>query len=266
MQQSNGKPLQQVPSQVLGTNSIDVTHLAAAYAGFAARGQYCTPIAITDVADATRQEGQGAQDQVLEGRRLRRSPTRSPGSCRACSPAAPAPAGHRPPAAGKTGTCEAHSCALFAGYTPDLAAAVWYGDPAAPYGNPSPGIYGAQIGRIWQASMESALRGTKPSSFHTPVNDFGNLDQARIPDVHGLPVGRRQAADPGRRVPRPGVAARDRLEPAQGHRRVHLAQREHRADKSTSVMIFVSNGNDAGGRPRRHGRRPSLAVLTPSCP
>src|SRR5262249_5929331 len=52
MKQSNGQPLLQVPSQVLGTNNIDVTHLAAAYAGFAARGQYCTPVAINDVTDA----------------------------------------------------------------------------------------------------------------------------------------------------------------------------------------------------------------------
>jgi membrane peptidoglycan carboxypeptidase len=42
-------------------------------------------------------------------------------------------------AAGKTGTCEGFSCAVFAGYTPDLPAAVWYGDLAAPFGNPSPG-------------------------------------------------------------------------------------------------------------------------------
>ena len=254
MQQSNGKPLLQVPSQVLGTNNIDVTHLAAAYAGFAARGQYCTPIGITDVADATGKKvkvpktkcSKGVDPEIADEvtRILQGVLTSGTGAGK----------GIGRPAAGKTGTCEAHSCALFAGYTPDLAAAVWYGDPAAPYGNPSPGIYGAQIGRIWQVSMENALRGTKPSSFHTPVNDFGNVDQARIPDVHGLPVEvakqRIQAAGFPVQVSPRAIDSRER----KGTVAYTSPSANARADKSTSVMIFVSNGNDAS-RPRKHGGR-----------
>ena len=37
------------------------------------------------------------------------------------------------PAAGKTGTVQDYSSAWFAGYTPDLAAAVWMGDPRGGY-------------------------------------------------------------------------------------------------------------------------------------
>jgi membrane peptidoglycan carboxypeptidase len=168
MSQSNGQPLQQVPSQVLGTNNIDVTHLAAAYAGFAARGQYCTPIAINDVTDANGHKidvpkakcGNAVDSSVADEvtRILRGVLTNGTGRGM----------GIGRPAAGKTGTCEAHSCALFAGYTPDLAAAVWYGDPGAPFGDPSPGIYGANVGPIWRSSMEGALRGTDPASFPTP--------------------------------------------------------------------------------------------------
>jgi membrane peptidoglycan carboxypeptidase len=158
------------------------------------------------------------------------------------------------PAAGKTGTCEAHSCALFAGYTPDLAAAVWYGDPAAPFGNPSPGIFGANIGSIWQASMRNALRNTKPSSFHTPVEDFGDLDQARVPNVRGLSV---DAAT--RQIENAGFSVQ--VSP----RAIDSTQRKGtvaytspstgvKADKDTSVVIFVSNGNGPIRNPGKHKR------------
>jgi membrane peptidoglycan carboxypeptidase len=251
MKQSNGQPLQQVPSQVLGTNNIDVTHLAAAYAGFAARGEYCTPVAITDVTDASGNKinvpkakcskavDADVADQVTQilGGVLTNGTGRGKGIGR--------------PAAGKTGTCEAHSCALFAGYTPDLAAAVWYGDPAAPFGDPSPGIYGANIGSIWQASMRGALAGTKPSSFHTPVGAFASLDQARVPNVRGLSV-----AEAESQIQNAGFSVQ--VSP----RAIDSPQRKGtvaytspsagvKADKNTSVVIFVSNGNGFGAKPRK---------------
>jgi membrane peptidoglycan carboxypeptidase len=255
MKQSNGKPLEQVPAQVLGTNSIDVTHLAAAYAGFAARGTYCTPVAINDVTDANGKKievpkakcgkavDSGVADEVT--RILQGVITNGTGRGMAIGR----------PAAGKTGTCESHSCALFAGYTPDLASAVWYGDPAAPFGNPSPGIYGSNIGRIWKASMEGALKNTRPTSFHTPVDDFGDLGQARVPNVRGLSV----------------QAARQQIENAGfgvqvSPRAIDSTQRKGtvaytspsagvKSDKDTSVVIFVSNGNGPAPKPRkrRHG-------------
>jgi membrane peptidoglycan carboxypeptidase len=254
MKQANGQPLQQVPSQVLGTNNIDVTHLAAAYAGFAARGQYCTPVAINDVTDANGKKikvpqakcGKAVDSSVADEvtRILQGVLTSGTGRGR----------GIGRPAAGKTGTCEAHSCALFAGYTPDLASAVWYGDPAAPFGNPSPGIYGANVGAIWQASMRAALQDTRPSSFHTPVGDFGNLDQARVPNVRGLSV-----ADATRQIQNAGFSVQ--VSP----RAIDSSQRKGtvaytspssgvKADKDTSVVIFVSNGNGPGNRPTKHKR------------
>jgi membrane peptidoglycan carboxypeptidase len=254
MKQSNGQPLQQVPSQVLGTNTIDVTHLAAAYAGFAARGQYCTPVAINDVTDANGNKikvpqakcgkavDSGVADEVT--RILQGVLTNGTGRGK----------GIGRPAAGKTGTCEAHSCAVFAGYTPDLAAAVWYGDPAAPFGNPSPGIYGSNIGDIWQSSMRIALQDTKPSSFHTPVTDFGNLGQARVPNVRGLSV-----ADATRQIQNAGFSVQ--VSP----RAIDSDQRKGtvaytspstgvKAGTDTSVVIFVSNGNGPAAKPSSRKR------------
>jgi membrane peptidoglycan carboxypeptidase len=255
MKKADGKPLEQVPSQVLGTNSIDVTHLAAAYAGFAARGQYCTPIAITDVTDADGKKikvprthcSQGVDTEIADEvtKILQGVLTSGTGAGK----------GIGRPAAGKTGTCEGHSCALFAGYTPDLAAAVWYGDPAAPFGNPSPGIYGANIGSIWQASMRGALNGTKPTSFHIPVNDFGNLNQARVPDVHGMSVAQatqRLEAEgfPVQVSPR-AIDSRER----KGTVAYTSPSAGTKADQDTPVLIFVSNGSGARGRGGHKGGR-----------
>ncbi|MFB9832251.1 PASTA domain-containing protein, partial [Actinoallomurus acaciae] len=254
MKQANGQPLQQVPSQVLGTNNIDVTHMAAAYAGFAARGQYCTPIAINDVTDATGKKinvpkakcgkavDTGVADEVT---RILQGVITS-GTGRGMSIGRPA--------AGKTGTCEAHSCALFAGYTPDLSAVVWYGDPAAPFGDPSPGVYGSNVGPIWRASMRGALQGTKASSFHTPVGDFGDLGQARVPNVRGLSVqeATKQIEAAGFTVQvSPRATDSDQRKGTVAYTSPSAGTK---ADQDTSVVIFVSNGNGPITTPHKRKR------------
>ncbi len=105
------------------------------------------------------------------------------------------------PAAGKTGTVDNFSAAWFAGYTPDLAAAVWVGDPRGGYKHPMENLcmngtcYGAVFGAtipapIWQQSMSGALRGTDASSFHRPPSHYfskgSGEDRAKVPDVRGM--------------------------------------------------------------------------------
>jgi membrane peptidoglycan carboxypeptidase len=190
MRQTDGQPLQQVPSQVLGTNLIDVTSLAAAYAGFAARGRYCAPLAITEVKDANGKElklpkhecrqaiDQDIADEVNDILRgvLTKGTAHGQGIGR--------------PAAGKTGTCEEFTCALFAGYTPNMAAAVWYGDAAEPWSHRVYGVYGATIpAPIWRQSMLDALHDKPVADFNRPVDRFGDIGEARVPDVKGLTLG-----------------------------------------------------------------------------
>jgi membrane peptidoglycan carboxypeptidase len=248
MKRANGQPLKLIPSQVLGTNEIDVTHLAAAYAGFAARGQYCTPVAITDVTDAKGNKIKVPRTQCSTGVSSETADEVTKILQGVLTNGTGAGMGIGRPAAGKTGTCEEHSCALFAGYTPDLAAVVWYGDPAAPFGNESPGIYGRNIGSIWQASMEGALRGVKPSSFHTPIHDFGNLDQKKVPNVKGMPV-----AQASQRIQAAGFSVQVSPRAIDSNQRAGTVAYTSpsagvAADRSSSVMIFVSNGSGARGR------------------
>jgi membrane peptidoglycan carboxypeptidase len=78
--------------------------------------------------------------------------------------------------AGKTGTTDESAAVWFVGYTPELAAAVWVGDPRG--GNKYPlreieingeyysQVYGASLpGPIWRAAMTGALRDAPKTSF-----------------------------------------------------------------------------------------------------
>jgi membrane peptidoglycan carboxypeptidase len=70
------------------------------------------------------------------------------------------------PVAGKTGTTDGKSDANFLGFTPDLAAFVWYGNPKSRV--PGAGFGGEVPARIFKAFMDSALAGTEPSLFPDP--------------------------------------------------------------------------------------------------
>lgn len=174
MRTPNGSPLAQVPSFTLGSNEIDIIHEAAAYAGFAASGRYCSPIAITSIINAD-----GTQTPVPDAK------------CHQAVDAGVAnevtdilrgvisdgtAAGNTIPgrdAAGKTGTTENLVTALFAGYTPNLAAVLWNGDPGAPFGDPVD-QYGASLAPLWVNSFQGALAGQPAPSFPAAGTPFGS--------------------------------------------------------------------------------------------
>ncbi|SEG82717.1 Membrane carboxypeptidase (penicillin-binding protein) [Thermomonospora echinospora] len=249
MKQGTGKPLQQVPSQVLGVNEVDMVHLAAAYAGFAARGKYCEPVAVTEVVAPDGKKlklpekkckqvvEQGVADQVNEILRgvLTRGTAKNIG-------------GIGRPAAGKTGTCEDFHCAAFAGHTPNMAAAVAYWDYRGPWQHKVYGVYGATIpAPIWARSMRGALAGEPAPNFNTPVGDFG--DFTNVPDVRGrrLPEAMAALRRAGLEVevaPRPIPSDRERgtvANTSPGPRA--------EIEPGGKVIVYLSNGRDRG-RPR----------------
>ncbi|GAA2280948.1 transglycosylase domain-containing protein [Nonomuraea roseoviolacea subsp. roseoviolacea] len=180
---ADGRPLREVPTFTLGVNEMDPVTVAAAFAAFAARGRYCRPLAIVEitgrdgrtahvrptceqaldrkVADAVNHVLQGVFDKgTMTGQGIGR------------------------PAAGKTGTNNGYTSAWFAGYTPELAAAVSVGDIRGSYRYPLRGVQiggeyygsvqGASLpGPIWVDSMESALR-------DIPAGDFHPADMSRF--------------------------------------------------------------------------------------
>lgn len=168
----SGGPLLRVPSFTLGTMEIAPLSLANAYATFAAHGRHCNPVSILEirdrdgaklavpngdcrqvlyrgVADGVTLMLNGVVDGNISGRT---------GSSMNL--------GDRP-VAGKTGTTNDSAAVWFAGFTPQVASAVWVGDPRGGFAFPLKDItingkYYRQVfggtlpGPIWRESMLAA--------------------------------------------------------------------------------------------------------------
>jgi membrane peptidoglycan carboxypeptidase len=193
---STGGPLNRVPTFAIGSNEVTPLAMAGAYAAFANHGIYCPPTPVIEIRDrrgqivdfprpqCTRVLNRDVADtltailtRVIDGpveRRTGRSMTLDR------------------PAAGKTGTTNDSAAVWFCGFTPDLAGAVWVGDPRGGYRYPMKdvtinGVYYEQVfgssmpGPIWKAAMLGALEGSAPVGFDL-VNQWG-LGPAR--DVYG---------------------------------------------------------------------------------
>jgi membrane peptidoglycan carboxypeptidase len=178
---ANGDPLLRVPTLAIGTMEVTPLAMANAYATFAAHGVYCKPIAILEIrdregrklpvpsADCTRVIKREVADTVtvmlngvVDGTIGGRT-----GQAMALTDRQ---------VAGKTGTTNDSAAVWFCGYTPDLAAAVWVGDPRGGYAHPMKdvtinGTYYSQVfggtlpGPIWKDAMEKAVQGTEPIPF-----------------------------------------------------------------------------------------------------
>ncbi len=193
------------PSMTLGAQEIAPLTIAAGYAAFAADGVYCSPISITS---ATTLAGKAIAvpkpscDQAID-QNIARGVTSALVGVIQRGTAAGAPKIGRP-AAGKTGTANASRATWFTGYTPQMAASVWFGNPdvSKPMKNIDTGkdfyprqIFGATVAApIWSAFMKQAMKGL-------PVENFGNAsdkivygDRSTVPGVTG------QSLDDARRT------------------------------------------------------------------
>ena len=168
----NGDPLLRVPSFTLGTMEIAPLSLANAYATFAAHGRYCEPVPILEIRDrdgAKLNVPNGDCRQVLDRSVADGVTVMLNGVVDGNIPGrtgAPMNLGDRP-VAGKTGTTNESAAVWFAGFTPQVASAVWVGDPRGGYAFPLKDVtingtyyrqvYGGTIpGPIWKESMLAA--------------------------------------------------------------------------------------------------------------
>lgn len=203
LRRADGSPLRQVPTFTLGVDEVDPVTVAAAFAAFAARGRYCRPTAITEIVarDGTRTRIPPACRRAIRPRVadavthvLRGVFTR--GTMRG--------QGIGRPVAGKTGTTDGYAAAWFAGYTPELAAAVSLGDIRGAYRHPLRAVriggrwydrvQGATLpGPIWADSMRRALRRTPPGRFRPP--DLIRFGGGHTPGVRRDALGPRPGRD-----------------------------------------------------------------------
>ena len=219
---ATGKPLIRVPSFTLGTMEVSPLSMAGAYATFANHGIYCKPIAIAAIIDrdGKRLPVPSADCHQVLDRSVADTVAKLlngviNGNIPGRTGAAMALPGRQ--AAGKTGTTNDHAAVWFCGFTPQLAAAVWVGDPRGGFAYPMQnvtinGIHYGQVfgstmpGPIWRDTMEAALanKDVLPFDLQTPV--YISTDVAPTPsalpsdipiDPSAIPSGVDPAAGPG---------------------------------------------------------------------
>ena len=201
MNRADGKPLVgPYKTFTLGVDEVSPLSMAEAYATFAARGTHCTSVAILEITDpagnrlsvpqadceqAIDQNIADGMNELLQGVIERGTGAR---------------AAIGRPAAGKTGTTNRRVSVWFVGYTPDLATAVWAGNPSPPAGGyplqnrQIGGVYyddvcgGCLPGPIWQQMMSRTLAGTPVSSFTDAEDTVRNGDSITVPSVTGKSV------------------------------------------------------------------------------
>ena len=180
-------PLPSVPAIALGSAQMSVVDIAAAYATLA---NYGTAIEPTTIRRIRRADG-----SVLRSNQKRTEGAMSPGNAylltkvleQVISRGTGTAAQIGRPAAGKTGTTNNYVDAWFAGYTPDLVAAVWVGYPQGSI--PMTSVHGIRVfggtfpAQIWRAFMIEALEGVPPRPFKVPRSD---LVKVEIDPVTGL--------------------------------------------------------------------------------
>jgi membrane peptidoglycan carboxypeptidase len=180
VKQGNGEDFEKFPCFTLGCFDVTTLDMAVGMATFAAHGIRCNAIAITEVkdrygknlnvpsadcertidlqvADSTTAVLAGVIDGPVKGRTGQAMDLGRP-------------------AAGKTGTTDSSAAVWFVGYTPDMAAAVWVGDPRGGQKYPMKGVtingrYYSQVfgstmpGPIWRDSLIGALEGTPETAW-----------------------------------------------------------------------------------------------------
>lgn len=204
VERADGKEMIQAPSIALGTQEMSPLTMAGAYATFASRGTYCTPIAIESIATLG-----GKSLPVPKSTCSRAMSERTADTINTLlkgvvedGTGKQAGLGSRS-SAGKTGTTDFRYAAWFVGYTPNMSGAVWVGDPmhkrqmvditigGVPYGK----VFGGEVpGPIWRDAMSGALAGKPAPNFntvHIPGGDKGKgRDRDRDDDDGGHDDGR----------------------------------------------------------------------------
>ncbi|MFD6170313.1 transglycosylase domain-containing protein [Streptomyces coeruleorubidus] len=180
VERADGRKIDQAPSIALGTQEMSPLTMANAYATFASRGMHCTPVAIESVTQ--RVGDQRKSLQVPKSTCSRAMSEKTADTINALlrgvvEDGTGKKAGlDSRPSAGKTGTTDERYAAWFVGYTPNMAGAVWVGDPAhkrkmtnITIGGRSYGkVFGGEVpGPIWGDMMNGALEGKPVEQFNT---------------------------------------------------------------------------------------------------
>ncbi|MFI0775364.1 transglycosylase domain-containing protein [Streptomyces sp. NPDC021212] len=184
VERADGKEHHQVPSLTLGTEGFSPLTMANAYATFANRGVYCSPVLIDSITGPGGKKLKVPQSKCSRAMSEKTADTINTLLRGVVEDGTGKKAGLQSRAsAGKTGTTDERRAAWFVGYTPNLAGAVWVGGgPGASDlkmenitigGAYHEKVYGADTpGPIWKDAMSGALDGKPAPNFVTvPIKD-----------------------------------------------------------------------------------------------
>ena len=182
----------EVASFTLGSTEISPLTLANAYATVSAHGVYCKPRVIERIVD------RHGKSLPVPGSKCEQAITRNVADAAAAvlTNVVDGNISGRTGQAmtlgrdttGKTGTIDSNAAVWFAGSTPDMAAAVWVGDPRGGYRYPLqnitingryyPKVFGSSLpGPTWKKAMTGALEGREP--VRMDLQNEWNLKPAR---------------------------------------------------------------------------------------
>ena len=175
VQQGNGEDFEKFPCFTLGCFDVTTLDMAVGMATFAAHGIRCNAIAITEITDRYGKYLNVPSAGCTRTIDLQVADSTTAVLAGVIDGPVPGRTGQAMnlgrPAAGKTGTTDSSAAVWFVGYTPDMAAAVWVGDPRGGQKYPMKrvtinGRYYSQVfgstmpGPIWRDSLIGALEGT----------------------------------------------------------------------------------------------------------
>ncbi|MFD7558748.1 MULTISPECIES: transglycosylase domain-containing protein [unclassified Streptomyces] len=212
---ANGAKLPEVPSIALGTEGMSPLTMANAYATFANRGVYCTPVAIESITDAHGKALTVPKSKCDRAMSERTADTINSLLLGVVDSGTGQQAGLTDrQSAGKTGTTENRYNAWFVGYTPNMSGATWVGSGGTKQvsmenitigGQYYDKVFGGGLpGPIWKQAVSGALSGREAQSF-VSVN---------IPDTSSPVVG---GSKPSTGKPnRPGKPGRGDNKPGEG--------------------------------------------------
>ncbi|MFE3607524.1 transglycosylase domain-containing protein [Streptomyces goshikiensis] len=199
---ASGVKLPETPSIALGSAELSPLTMANAYATFANRGVYCTPVAIESITDS-----HGKALSVPKSKCDRAmSETTADTVNTLLRGVVDSGTGEKAgltdrDSAGKTGTTDSRHNAWFVGYTPNMSGAVWVGSGGAKKismenitigGQYYPKVFGGGLpGPIWKDAVSDALSGREAPSFSTV-----HIAEPSTPNGGGKPS--TQAPNPGK--------------------------------------------------------------------
>jgi len=180
-------PLDAVPSITLGVEEVSTLDMASAFGTLANDGAHCEPFAVARVTlpDGTKlYQHKPACTQAIAPEIAHQITAMLEKVI--CCGTGTAAGGIGRPVAGKTGTAQDYTNVYFAGYTPQVATAVWIGFPSGQV--PMDSYYGGSVfggtlaAPIWHAFMVRATAGMPVEGFPAPPQQ----ESGKIPNVVGM--------------------------------------------------------------------------------